>query len=129
MLRHTRLTLHQVTFPYILAKTRLQAKYDVAEADPSAPAPASGKPGKRKERYNGAFDVLGQLYKEGGLPAWYGGMQMQIIKAVLAQALLFGIKDALEGSVKHALVILSRSLNRPIGINELRARAVVARAA
>lgn len=100
----------------------------MAETDPSAP-PASGKPGKRKERYTGAFDVLGQLYKEGGLPAWYGGMQMQIIKAVLAQALLFGIKDALEGSVKHALVILSRSLNRPIGINELRPRTAVARAA
>ena len=88
-------------------------------ADAPAPAKTGGK-AKRKERYTGALDVLRQLYKEGGIAAWYGGMQMQIIKAVLAQALLFGIKDALEGSVKQALIILSRSVNRPIGLNELR---------
>lgn len=57
-----------VTFPYILSKIRLQAK---------------------NTRYTGAFDVLTRIAKEKGISGWYQGMQAQITKAVLAQALLF----------------------------------------
>ncbi|UZJ51695.1 hypothetical protein CBS101457_001015 [Exobasidium rhododendri] len=57
-----------VTFPYILSKVRLQAK---------------------DTKYKGAFDVLSTIAKEKGLSGWYQGMQAQITKAVLAQALLF----------------------------------------
>lgn len=57
-----------VTFPYILSKIRLQAK---------------------NTRYTDAFDVLSQIAREKGISGWYQGMQAQITKAVLAQALLF----------------------------------------
>ena len=64
-----------VTFPYILSKIRLQAK---------------------NTPYSSAFDVLSRLYKERGLAGWYQGMQAQITKAVLAQALLFYFRDYFE---------------------------------
>lgn len=57
-----------VTFPYILSKIRLQAK---------------------DSKYTGAFDVLTRIAKEKGISGWYQGMQAQITKAVIAQALLF----------------------------------------
>jgi hypothetical protein len=96
-----------VTYPYIMAKTRLQAKYEVVPdegedlseltADPSTiDAKVLPIAQKKKERYAGAIDCLTQVYKEKGFVGWYKGMQAQIVKAVLAQALLFGIKDALE---------------------------------
>lgn len=64
-----------VTFPYILTKIRLQAK---------------------DTKYKGAIDCLSQIAKEKGLSGWYQGMQAQITKAVLAQALLFFFRDYFE---------------------------------
>ena len=62
-----------VTFPYILSKIRLQAK---------------------DTKYTGAIDVLSRIAKEKGITGWYQGMQAQITKAVLAQALLFYFRGA-----------------------------------
>ncbi|KDN46810.1 mitochondrial carrier [Tilletiaria anomala UBC 951] len=64
-----------VTFPYILSKIRLQA---------------------RNTPYTGAIDVLTKIAKERGIAGWYQGMQAQITKAVLAQALLFYFRDYFE---------------------------------
>lgn len=64
-----------VTFPYILSKIRLQAK---------------------NTPYTGAIDVLTKIAKEKGIKGWYQGMQAQITKAVLAQALLFYFRDYFE---------------------------------
>lgn len=64
-----------VTFPYILAKVRLQAK---------------------NTPYAGAIDVLSRIAKEKGIKGWYQGMQAQITKAVLGQALLFYFRDYFE---------------------------------
>lgn len=64
-----------VTFPYILSKIRLQAK--------STP-------------YKGAIDCLQRIAAEKGISGWYQGMQAQITKAVLAQALLFYFRDYFE---------------------------------
>jgi adenine nucleotide transporter 17 len=63
-----------VTFPYILSKIRLQAK---------------------DTKYTGAFDVLASIAKQKGISGWYQGMQAQITKAVLAQALLFYFRGEL----------------------------------
>jgi adenine nucleotide transporter 17 len=116
----------QVTYPYIMAKTRLQAgggDDDDDDEDRVVEAAEGHLKPKKKERYDGAIDCLKQVYKEEGIVGWYQvrrrflllsllplprgvetdrehwtgqGMQAQISKAVLAQALLFGIKDALE---------------------------------
>ncbi|KAN0061105.1 hypothetical protein ACQY0O_006840 [Thecaphora frezii] len=64
-----------VTFPYILSKIRLQAK---------------------NTRYSGAIDCLRTIASEQGIKGWYQGMQAQITKAVLAQALLFFFRDYFE---------------------------------
>lgn len=68
-----------VTFPYILSKVRLQAK---------------------NSPYTSAFDVLGKIAKEKGIPGWYQGMQAQIMKAVLTQAILFVARDYFTGVVR-----------------------------
>lgn len=62
--------LSQVTYPYIMAKTRLQAKYTddtPAAIDAAGNAVAASK----KERYSGAIDVLTQTYREKGFAGWY----------------------------------------------------------
>ncbi|KAK4056336.1 hypothetical protein OIO90_002780 [Microbotryomycetes sp. JL221] len=107
-----------VTYPYIMAKTRLQAKYN----DDDEEAAIGGKPvalkprQKKKERYNGAFDVLAQVHKEKGFAGWYQGMQAQITKAVLSQALLFGIKDLIESYVVLALLYSSKMSGKNVGV-------------
>ncbi|KAG0022532.1 ADP/ATP carrier protein [Entomortierella chlamydospora] len=72
-----------VTYPYIMAKVRLQWK-------PSKKDAATHKP------YKGAVDVLQRVFAKEGLKGWYTGMQAQISKAVISQALLFMVKDQLE---------------------------------
>ncbi|KAF9354158.1 ADP/ATP carrier protein [Mortierella sp. AD094] len=72
-----------VTYPYIMAKVRLQWK-------PSKKDAATHKP------YKGAIDVLQRVFAKEGLRGWYIGMQAQISKAVISQALLFMVKDQLE---------------------------------
>ena len=63
-----------VTYPYILAKTRLQAKFTI-DVDPSAPLllSPSGEPIPRaqREKYSGAIDCLKQVMVEKGLGGWY----------------------------------------------------------
>ncbi|CAO1634862.1 unnamed protein product [Sympodiomycopsis kandeliae] len=71
-----------VTFPYILSKVRLQAK---------------------NTQYKSAFDVLTKIAKEKGIPGWYQGMQAQIMKAVLTQAILFVARDYFTGVVRLLL--------------------------
>jgi len=64
-----------VTYPYIMAKTRLQAKYEEVEGqEVGGEGKGKGKEGekvKRKERYDGAVDCLRQVRREQGLVGWY----------------------------------------------------------
>jgi len=109
-----------VTYPYIMAKTRLQAKYDdTDEQGDSTTKIVEGKRIKKKERYSGAIDCLTQVYRESGPTGWYRGMQAQITKAVLSQALLFGIKDALEAYTIASLVALSKTRGSAIGLQQI----------
>ncbi|KAL8291892.1 hypothetical protein RQP46_002150 [Phenoliferia psychrophenolica] len=104
-----------VTYPYIMAKTRLQAG-NAGDA-PSEPTEAGVVAEKKKERYSGAIDCLTQVYQAKGFAGWYQGMQAQITKAVLSQALLFGIKDALEAYVVLALIYYSKASGKAVGVN------------
>lgn len=74
----------QVTFPYILSKTRLQAK---------------------DTPYKSAVEVLGHIAKTKGLIGWYQGMNAQITKAVLSQALLFYFRDYFEIWTRQILAL------------------------
>ncbi|KAI8866967.1 mitochondrial carrier [Ramicandelaber brevisporus] len=72
-----------VTYPYIMAKVRLQWK--PTEADIARYGDMV--------KYDGAVDVLRKVWKLSGPLGWYKGMQTQIFKAVLTQALLLVLKD------------------------------------
>ena len=65
-----------VTYPYIMAKVRLQWKSSSKDLN-----------------YKGILDVMQKVYKQEGIPGLYNGMQAQIAKAVFAQAFLFMLKD------------------------------------
>lgn len=73
-----------VTFPYILAKVRLQGRVTGSEA--------------------GAIGMLITIFRKEGLTGWYQGMQAQIIKAVLTQSILFVARDAVTDLVRLLLV-------------------------
>ncbi|KAJ3111731.1 ADP/ATP carrier protein [Phlyctochytrium bullatum] len=75
-----------VTYPYIMAKVRMQWR---------PPKNVSGLSEKQRNaiKYNGSLDVLRKVFESDGLMGWYKGMQTQITKAVLCQAILFVGKD------------------------------------
>ncbi|TXT04888.1 hypothetical protein VHUM_03971 [Vanrija humicola] len=76
-----------VTYPYIFAKVRLQAK---------AEDPEDKKP-------KGAIDVLKKVYKEEGIAGWYQGLSAQITKAVLCQGILFVSKEQFEDYARQII--------------------------
>ncbi|KAI5119427.1 hypothetical protein M0805_009878 [Coniferiporia weirii] len=88
-----------VTYPYIMAKVRIQA--GTQKAGDELPSPADGS--AKKPKHDGAIVLLTRVLKEQGLLGWYQGMGAQITKAVLSQALLFASKDLFE---QYALMIL-----------------------
>ncbi|KAG8894725.1 ADP/ATP carrier protein [Tulasnella sp. 403] len=102
------------TYPYIMAKVRLQARHadDGAEklktAEEGQVPLSNGTPNGAspvvKQRYHGAIDVLRRVWQDQGFFGWYQGMGAQITKAVLSQALLFMLKDQFE---RYALVIMT----------------------
>ncbi|KAF9581424.1 ADP/ATP carrier protein [Lunasporangiospora selenospora] len=85
-----------VTYPYIMAKVRLQWKPSKKDAETHKP-------------YKGAIDVLQRVFAKEGFKGWYTGMQAQITKAVISQALLFMVKDQLEKYTTILFALMSRS--------------------
>lgn len=98
-----------VTYPYIMAKVRIQARSADAREDSQddRDLPVTLGP-QRKHRSVGALQILSRVWKREGLLGWYQGMQAQIIKAVLSQALLFMSKDQFEHWALVIIVIFSR---------------------
>jgi len=99
----------KVTYPYIMAKVRIQARSADAREDSQddRDLPVTLGP-QRKHRSVGALQILSRVWKREGLLGWYQGMQAQIIKAVLSQALLFMSKDQFEHWALVIIVIFSR---------------------
>lgn len=84
-----------------MAKVRIQAGTQSASSSSSTssslPTPASSKtPYTKPSSSDGAVALLTRVLREQGLSGWYKGMGAQIIKAVIAQALLFASKDQFE---------------------------------
>ncbi|KIJ51451.1 hypothetical protein M422DRAFT_157838 [Sphaerobolus stellatus SS14] len=91
-----------VTYPYIMAKVRVQASVK-EDDDLEAAEEGAEVPRKARAKYSGAVDVLRKVWLSEGFFGWYQGMGAQILKAVLTQALLFVSKDQFE---QYALIIL-----------------------
>lgn len=103
-----------VTYPYIMAKVRIQARTSGSDGDVDAcgddrtddvEKPLGGssqKHARGRTKQSGALALLIRVLKTEGVVGWYQGMSAQIIKAVLSQALLFVSKEQFE---RWALVI------------------------
>ncbi|KAJ7650102.1 mitochondrial carrier domain-containing protein [Roridomyces roridus] len=101
-----------VTYPYIMAKVRIQTRTaddDAAEAG-HLPPPAAHKPHHDHSglKHPGALDILAEVMKKEGPAGWYRGMAAQITKAVLSQALLFMSKEQFEQWVLALMVLWAR---------------------
>lgn len=59
----------KITFPYILAKVRLQAKFK--EAQEEGDSTVDGMPLEKAKRPSGALEILGAIYKQKGFRGWY----------------------------------------------------------
>ncbi|KAJ3869161.1 adenine nucleotide transporter [Lentinula novae-zelandiae] len=110
-----------VTYPYIMAKVRIQARSaDIHDDDPKDIPPPHAYHHSRS-KHPGALDVLGKVFKREGFYGWYQkppfiepfatahqGMEAQIVKAVLSQALLFMSKEQFEKWTLAFIVLLAQ---------------------
>ncbi|OBZ86239.1 Peroxisomal adenine nucleotide transporter 1 [Choanephora cucurbitarum] len=85
-----------ITYPYIMAKVRLQWKPSKEMKD-------------KIVAYKGSVDVLTRVLKTEGFFGWYKGMSTQITKAVLSQALLFMMKDIFTNYTVLAYALIKAS--------------------
>ncbi|KDR78975.1 hypothetical protein GALMADRAFT_244689 [Galerina marginata CBS 339.88] len=103
-----------VTYPYIMAKVRIQARSDDAEESiTDEGSPHSYEHHHKHSKHVGAIDILSRVWKREGFTGWYQGMEAQITKAVLSQALLFMSKEQFEHWALAIMVFIARlSANR-----------------
>ncbi|KAL4062267.1 mitochondrial carrier domain-containing protein [Scleroderma yunnanense] len=109
-----------VTYPYIMAKVRIQARTSDPDVDAEAadrtndrtsdaeklvggPSVLHPHPRGVRVKQTGALGLLIRVLRTEGIGGCYQGMSAQIIKAVLSQALLFVSKEQFE---KWAFVIM-----------------------
>lgn len=85
-----------ITYPYIMAKVRLQWRPSKEQRD-------------KVVAYKGSIDVLARVLKTDGFFGWYKGMSTQITKAVLQQALLFMMKDIFTNYTVLAYALIKAS--------------------
>ena len=111
-----------------MAKVRIQARSaDAEEArELNEPAPASHESHHKHGKHPGALEILSRVWKREGFTGWYQasrsfvnsykrsinsfiqGMQAQITKAVLSQALLFMSKEQFEHWALAVMIFAAR---------------------
>lgn len=100
-----------VTYPYIMAKVRIQARTadtDDAREHEALPPPAHSRHHLNGGKHPGALDILLSVWKKEGFVGWYQGMSAQITKAVLSQVLLFLSKDQFEQWAIMVMILFAR---------------------
>ncbi|OCH88577.1 mitochondrial carrier [Obba rivulosa] len=99
-----------VTYPYIMAKVRIQARTaDAEEAiEEHQPVPQVHAYHHAHSKHVGALTILARTWRKHGFVGWYQGMSAQITKAVISQALLFMSKDQFEHWALAIMVLLYR---------------------
>jgi hypothetical protein len=102
-----------VTYPYIMAKVRIQARSTDKDTSESEDLPG-GQIGntKPKAKQSGALSLLLRVLRKEGFVGWYQGMSAQIIKAVLSQALLFVSKEQFEHWALAIMVLFAKFTSR-----------------
>ncbi|KAF8968055.1 mitochondrial carrier domain-containing protein [Flammula alnicola] len=99
-----------VTYPYIMAKVRIQARSaDAEEAiEHHESLPHPHEPHHKHGKHVGALDILARVWKREGFTGWYQGMEAQITKAVISQALLFMSKEQFEHWALAIMIFAAR---------------------
>ncbi|CCL99287.1 uncharacterized protein FIBRA_01303 [Fibroporia radiculosa] len=98
-----------VTYPYIMAKVRIQARTaDSDEVKGDHPPSAKSTYHHAHSKHVGALNILARVWRQQGFLGWYQGMGAQITKAVLSQALLFMSKDQFEHWALAIMVLFWR---------------------
>jgi hypothetical protein len=92
-----------VTYPYIMAKVRIQTRKKGGEENEDGALPEPVNAGNRHRKNEGAVDILARVLRKEGFLGWYKGMGAQILKAVLSQGVLFMSKEQFE---QYALAIV-----------------------
>jgi len=82
-----------VTYPYIMAKVRMQWKPSGRKKLANKDERGNNEEKGEVARYKGAVDVLRRVHQHEGVLGWYQGIEAQIGKAVLSQALMMVVKD------------------------------------
>ncbi|KDR70289.1 hypothetical protein GALMADRAFT_255195 [Galerina marginata CBS 339.88] len=103
-----------VTYPYIMAKVRIQARSADAEESVAEKEglPHSHEYHHKHSQHVGALDILARVWKREGFTGWYQGMEAQITKAVLSQALLFMSKEQFEHWALAIMIFVARLSQR-----------------
>ncbi|KAN0093400.1 Mitochondrial carrier domain containing protein [Tylopilus felleus] len=101
-----------VTYPYIMAKVRIQARSSEGDTEEENGLPHGSRP-PAKAKQTGAVGLLIRVLKTEGFAGWYQGMSAQIIKAVLSQALLFVSKEQFERWALTLMIFLSKLRTTP----------------
>ncbi|KAG9314815.1 mitochondrial carrier [Chiua virens] len=96
-----------VTYPYIMAKVRIQARTSESDTSGENELPSSSRP-PAKAKQAGALGLLIRVLQTEGFVGWYQGMSAQIIKAVLSQALLFVSKEQFERWALALMTLFSK---------------------
>jgi adenine nucleotide transporter 17 len=86
-----------VSYPYILARVKLQAK------------------SKLDKPYKSAIDVLKRTYESEGVSGWYRGIYAQLVKSVATQVILFLVKDKFEDGLVALLRYYFYGRTRSLG--------------
>ena len=122
----------QVTYPYIMAKVRIQAGFadEVDDAEQTDQSSQSHRNRHKHRKHPGALKILMAVWKDEGFSGWYQvcavpesshspkslsyiqGMQAQITKAVLSQALLFMSKEQFEHWALAIMIIFAKLISR-----------------
>ncbi|KAF8841791.1 mitochondrial carrier [Paxillus ammoniavirescens] len=99
-----------VTYPYIMAKVRIQARTSDVDVEEAKDLPDSSQLASHsaKTRQAGALGLLIKVLRTEGFVGWYQGMSAQIIKAVLSQALLFVSKEQFENWALAMMLMFSK---------------------
>ncbi|KAI0783858.1 adenine nucleotide transporter [Irpex lacteus] len=104
-----------VTYPYIMAKIRIQARS--ADTDEyratHAEKPLPHHRHHEHSQHVGALTLLRRVLEKEGIAGWYQGMSAQILKGVINQALLFLLKEQFEHWAIAIIAILYRLKRKP----------------
>ncbi|EKM58520.1 uncharacterized protein PHACADRAFT_252922 [Phanerochaete carnosa HHB-10118-sp] len=103
-----------ITYPYIMTKIKIQARSaDAEEAEEEGEEKPKPKEFHHKHmKHATSLQILHRVYLENGFLGWYQGLGAQLLKAVLAQTLLFMSKDQFEHWALHIIFMLQKLRQR-----------------